>query len=68
MTGILIKRGESHAGRSWPCDNGGRDWSASAVSQLMPRISCHHQKLKETLATDFVVLSHPVCGTLLQQP
>ena len=48
MTGALIRRGKKRqAERRWPCFDGGRDWSETAVSQRMLRIAGHHKKLRE---------------------
>lgn len=49
MTYVLIKRGnldpdaqrrdDVKARREKPCENGGRDWSGTAVSQGIPRMA-----------------------------
>lgn len=43
MAGLLIKQAERDNGRRMPQDNRGRDWSAAAASQGMPRIHSHRQ-------------------------
>ena len=48
MTGVLMRRGEDTHYKRKQCDDGIRDWNRAATSQGMPRITCSHQKLRET--------------------
>ena len=48
VTGVLMRRGEDTHYKRKQCDDGIRDWNQAATSQGMPRITCSHQKLRET--------------------
>ena len=37
-----------HTEGTWPCNDGGRDWSDAATGKEMPRISNNHRKLGES--------------------
>ena len=58
MTGTLISKPCedtdtllcTHRGRR-ACEDGGRDWSNTAKCQGTPRITCHHQGLREKYGT-----------------
>lgn len=81
MTGVFIRRREDRQRKGTegrrPRDDIGRDWSDTAANQGMPKIAGHHPELgrgkdgsepSELEEIIYVLISHPVCGPLLQQP
>lgn len=46
-TGVLMRIGDRHTGKSSLCGDRGRDWNDAPINQRMPRIVSKHQKLGE---------------------